>query len=117
MLILTSGELEALEDLHMFRITKVDTNLFEYVYNSLFLVSIPCKNFIPIVSKVDITRYGKENTRYKDNFPKLSAFLLSTAKYLINEGENLTVREVSDLSYPVVSLRAHAAELSRLSIV
>ncbi len=87
-------ELEALEDLHMCRITKVSADLFEYVYSSLFQVSIPCKNFKPIVAKVSISRHGKQNTRYKDSFPRLSSFLLMAATQLINQGEDLTVREV-----------------------
>lgn len=89
------AELEALEELHMFRITKVNADLFEYVYASLFHVSIPCKNFIPTLSAVSITRFNKASTRYKDDFPKLSAFLLKTAQWLISEGDETTVREVS----------------------
>ena len=88
------GELEALEDLHMFRISKVNSNLFEYVYSSLFQVSIPCKNFMPIVTKVNITYYGKPSSRYKDDFPRLSAFFLTSANQYITEGDDLTVREV-----------------------
>lgn len=91
------GELEALEDLHMFRITKVNSNLFEYVYSSLFHVSIPCKNFMPIVTKVNITYHGKQNSRYKDDFPRLSAFLLASANQYITDGDDLTVREVTFL--------------------
>ena len=94
-------ELEALEDLHMCRITKVSADLFEYVYSSLFQVSIPCKNFKPIVGKVSIFRHGKQNTRYKDNFPRLSSFLLMAATQLINQGEDLTVREVC---FPLIRL-------------
>jgi kinetochore protein Spc7/SPC105 len=78
----------------MLRITKVRANLFEYVYASTFLVSIPCTDFCPIVSKVRITRTGQGQIRYKDEFPKLSTFLLASANYLINEGEDLNVREV-----------------------
>ncbi|PPQ73088.1 hypothetical protein CVT26_014738 [Gymnopilus dilepis] len=88
------GELEALEDLHMCRITKVHADLFEYVYGSQFQVSIPCKNFVPVVSKVTITRCGKLNTRYKDDFPRLSTFLMNAAQRLISEGDDLTVREI-----------------------
>ncbi|KAH9487055.1 Kinetochore protein spc7 [Psilocybe cubensis] len=88
------GELEALEDLHRCRITKVNSNLFEYVYSSLFQVSIPCKNFVPIVKKVTITRHGKPETRYKDDYPQLSSFLLNCAKRLIVEGDDMTVREI-----------------------
>ena len=83
----------------MFRITKVNADLFEFVYASLFHVSIPCKNFIPTVSHINITRFGKASTRYKDDFPKLSAFLLKTAQWLVSEGDAMTVREVSCCGY------------------
>ena len=51
-------------------------------------------NFVPVVPKINITRFGKPNTRYKDDFPKLSAFLLSAAQFHVNEGDDLTVRQV-----------------------
>ena len=79
----------------MFRISKVNADLFEFVYASLFRVSIPCKNFIPNVSNISITRFGNASTRYKDDFPKLSPFLLKTAQWLVSEGDATTVREVS----------------------
>ena len=78
----------------MFRTTKVNADLFEFVYAALFHVSIPCKKFIPTVSNISITRFGKASTRYKDNFPKLSTFLLKTAQWLVTEGNATTVREV-----------------------
>ena len=79
----------------MFRITKVNADLFEFVYASLFLVSIPCKKFVPTISNINITRFGKASTRYKDDFPKLSAFLLETAQWLVSDGDATTVRGVS----------------------
>ena len=79
----------------MFKITKVNADLFEFVYASLFHVSIPCKNFIPTVSNIRITRFGKSSTRHKDDFPKLSAFLLKTAQWIVSKGNVTTVREVS----------------------
>ena len=79
----------------MFRITKVNADLFEFVYASLFHISIPCQNFFPNVSNISITRFGNASTRYKDDFPKLSAFLLETAQWLVSEGDVTTVREVS----------------------
>ena len=79
----------------MFRISKVNADLFEFVYASLFHVSIPCKKFIPNVSNISITRFGNASTRYKDDFPKLSPFLLKTAQWLVSEGDATTVREVS----------------------
>jgi kinetochore protein Spc7/SPC105 len=79
----------------MFRATKVNANLFEYVYASQLLVSIPCKNFLPIVKRVEVTRLEKARTRFKDDFPRLSNFLLDTAKQQIVHGKNLAVRQVS----------------------
>ena len=108
------AELEALEDLHNFRTTKVNADLFEYVYASLFHVSIPCKKFIPKVSTISITRYGKASTRYKDDFPKLSAFFLKTAQWLVSEGDKKTVREVgTDFPLP----QKYSPESDRLFIV
>lgn len=87
-------ELEALENLHMFRVTTVKANMFEYVHASTFRVSIPCRNFQPQVSKIDITRFDKASNRYKDDFPQLSAFLLSSAKQLVVESDDNTVRQI-----------------------
>ena len=78
----------------MFRVATVKANLFEYVYASTFRVSIPCRNFQPQVSKVDITSFEKASNRYKDDFPQLSAFLLSSAKQLVVESDDNTVRQV-----------------------
>ncbi|KAF9568515.1 hypothetical protein CPC08DRAFT_625217 [Agrocybe pediades] len=101
------AELEVLEDLHMCRITKVNSKLFEYVYASLFHVSIPCDGFIPNMTKVNITRYGKQSTRYKDDFPQLSAFLLNAANLLITEGDQVTiVHRLSDFWSSCAQLRS-----------
>ncbi|KAF8905455.1 Spc7 kinetochore protein-domain-containing protein [Gymnopilus junonius] len=88
------GELEALEDLHMCRITKVHADIFEYIYASQFHISIPCKHFVPIVTKVTISRSGHQHARHKDDFPRLSAFLMHAAQRLIADGDDLTVREI-----------------------
>ncbi|KAL0576814.1 hypothetical protein V5O48_005184 [Marasmius crinis-equi] len=77
------GELEALENLHMFRAYKVNPSLFEYVYAERFRVVIPCRNYVPLVDKVDITRTPEGRTKSKDDFPRLSAFLLDGAKQIV----------------------------------
>ncbi|KAG5651555.1 hypothetical protein H0H81_008233 [Sphagnurus paluster] len=86
-------ELESLEDLHMFRATKVNAEMFEYIYGGKFSVSIPCKNFVPIVRQVDVTRVDKLRTA-KDNFPRLSDLILQMAKEQIVRGENRTTRQI-----------------------
>ncbi|PPQ62802.1 hypothetical protein CVT24_000496 [Panaeolus cyanescens] len=89
------GELEALEKLHRMRIVKVDSRLFEYIFANRLKVSIPCRNFLPSVNKVSIMRLGKSYLRYKDDFPPLSRFLLSTAQTVIRESDEIvTVRQI-----------------------
>ncbi|KAF9458347.1 Spc7 kinetochore protein-domain-containing protein [Collybia nuda] len=88
------SELEALEDLHMFRATKVSSGTFEYVYASQFRVFIPCKNFVPVMSRVNVSGMEKACNKHKDHFPLLSKFLLDMAKQQIIHGGNLTTRQI-----------------------
>lgn len=78
----------------MFRATKVTSDVFEYVHDSKFRVCIPCHNFMPLVAKVDVTRVDKARTRSKDDFPRLSDFLLNAAKQQVATGDDSTVRQV-----------------------
>lgn len=79
----------------MFRATKVNSDLFEYVYASQLLVSIPCRNFMPMIARVEITRLEKAHPRFKDDFPRLSNFLVDMAKQQIVHRKSLAVRQVS----------------------
>lgn len=87
-------ELEALEDLHRFHITRVDEIVFEYVYASHFRITIPCKNYLPIATSVDITRVGNPMTKAKDDFPKLSNILLQAAKALVHRSRPTSCKKV-----------------------
>jgi len=87
-------ELEVLEDLHMFRVTKVGAEVFEYVFASRFQVSLPCTNFVPIVKRAEVTRLDKTRSKSKDMFPRLSDFLLDMAKEQIVHGNIQTTRQV-----------------------
>ena len=82
----------------MFRVTKVNSNLFEYVYASQLRVSIPCRNFSPIITHVEVAKLEPARSRFKDDFPRLSNFLLDMAKQQVAHGKNLAVRQVSFLS-------------------
>ncbi|KAJ7293774.1 Spc7 kinetochore protein-domain-containing protein [Mycena rebaudengoi] len=87
-------ELNDLQDLHMFRATKVLPDLFEYVYASQFRVSIPCRNFVPIVAKVEISRL--ETSRHlPDDFPALSRFFLDNAtRHITTCGTAISTRQI-----------------------
>lgn len=79
----------------MFRATKVHANLFEYVYASQLVVSIPCDNYKPIVPKMHIKRLDKIKSKLKDDYPRLSDFLLFMARECVIHTETLTIRQVS----------------------
>ncbi|KAF9015040.1 Spc7 kinetochore protein-domain-containing protein [Cyathus striatus] len=87
-------ELEYLEDLHMFRVVKVSVDVFEYIYASQFRVSVPCRDFIPLLKKMDITRLDKARSKFKDDFPIFSDVALNGGKQLFNNGHNITVRKI-----------------------
>lgn len=91
----STDELETLEDLHRFHITKVDENSFEYIYASHFKVVIPCTNFRPISSKVDIIRVGNMTSKPKDDFPKLSHILFQAAITLVRQSKSRSCKEVN----------------------
>ncbi|KAJ7124771.1 Spc7 kinetochore protein-domain-containing protein [Mycena crocata] len=86
------AELTSLQDLHMFRATKVLPELFECEYASQFHVTIPCRDFIPISAKVVITRL-QPSRRLADDFPALSKFFLENATRQIPTG-NVTTRQI-----------------------
>ncbi|KAJ6519385.1 Spc7 kinetochore protein-domain-containing protein [Mycena sanguinolenta] len=85
-------ELNGLQDLHMFRATKVLPELFEYEYAFQFLVSIPCHNFAPIGSKLEISRL-QSSRRLPDDFPVLSRYFLDNAARQIPDGK-VTTRQI-----------------------
>ncbi|KAK0208620.1 Spc7 kinetochore protein-domain-containing protein [Desarmillaria ectypa] len=91
------SELEALEDMHMFHVAKVNSQLFEYVYASEFRVCIPCVNFLPIAQKVEVQMLDAVRFKYKDDFPHLSRFLVSAANHLVHNTDVMTTRQIVHL--------------------
>ncbi|KAJ7462823.1 Spc7 kinetochore protein-domain-containing protein [Mycena galericulata] len=86
-------ELNSLQDLHMFRTTTLLPELFEYEYASQFLISIPCRNFMPINAKVEISRL-QASRGLPDDFPVLSKFFLEHAGRQIPDGPKTTTRQI-----------------------
>ncbi|KIK70415.1 hypothetical protein GYMLUDRAFT_65648 [Collybiopsis luxurians FD-317 M1] len=89
-----NNELEALEDIHMFHVIKARSNVFEYVYASEYHVVIPCRNYSPLTSQIDIVSLPEMRARFKDDLPSLSSFLLNAAKEYIRGSELSTVRQI-----------------------
>ncbi|KAJ7770895.1 Spc7 kinetochore protein-domain-containing protein [Mycena maculata] len=86
-------ELNNLQELHMFRATNVLPDLVEYEYASQFQVSIPCRNFVPVSAKVDISRLQASRS-LPDDFPVLSRYFLNNAGRQIPEGKRTTTRQI-----------------------
>jgi kinetochore protein Spc7/SPC105 len=90
------AELEALEELHMWRTTKVDPKMFEFIYREYFRVTIPCVKFRPVLAKLDITKLENAKLKFKDAYPHLSNFLLRAAKqWIVTSSHDLSAPEVS----------------------
>jgi kinetochore protein Spc7/SPC105 len=91
-------ELETLENIHLWHAVKVHPDQLEFIYASIYRVSIPCVKFRPAVEKLDIRRIDKVALKFKDAFPQLSDFMLRMAKQIIQDGSNTTIREVNSQS-------------------
>jgi kinetochore protein Spc7/SPC105 len=73
---------------------RVDESVFEYLYASHYKVNIPCDKYLPIASRVEITRVDGPTMKIKDDFPKLSNILLQAAKVLIHHSKPVSCKEV-----------------------
>lgn len=92
------NELEALEDLHLTRITRVNTQVFEYIYDSTYCIVVPCSNFVPNVARVSITRLEHARVVAKDDFPKLMNLFVACASQVLDEQRDTTIRQVGLLN-------------------
>ncbi|KAJ3860127.1 Spc7 kinetochore protein-domain-containing protein [Lentinula novae-zelandiae] len=110
------NELQALEDLHMFHISKVQPDLFEFTYASAYHITIPCQDYLPLVDSVDISKLPELYTKYKDEFPVLTNFLLSAAKEYIRDSKASSIRHIiqrlADFWTSTTQIRAQIRQLS-----
>ncbi|KAJ7071434.1 Spc7 kinetochore protein-domain-containing protein [Mycena amicta] len=108
-------EIELLQDLHMLRITKVVPELFEYEYAAQLKVSIPCRDFAPVPSKVKITRLEKRQPQL-DDFPELTKYFFDDATRHIPQGESVSARRIvaslSDYWSSCAQLRSQLFQLT-----
>ncbi|KAF7306544.1 Spc7 domain-containing protein [Mycena indigotica] len=108
-------EIGLLQQLHMLKITKVVPELFEYEYGSQFKVSIPCRQFNPVPSKVKITRI-KPSHQYLDDFPELTKYFFEDAMRHIPRGDHVSTRSIvaslSDYWMACSQLRAQLFQLT-----
>ncbi|KAI8995444.1 Spc7 kinetochore protein-domain-containing protein [Trametes punicea] len=88
-------ELEALHDLHLWRPVKHTADLIEFIYASKYHVSLPCRNYKPILAQATIVRTKHSKLKERDAFPQFTDLMLKTARNLIGEcDEKLEIKQV-----------------------
>ncbi|OSD05882.1 hypothetical protein PYCCODRAFT_1052347 [Trametes coccinea BRFM310] len=88
-------ELEALCDLHLWRPLKHTANLIEFVYASKYHVSLPCKNYKPVLQQATIMRTKQAKLKERDAFPHFTDLIIRTARSLLTESdEKLEIKQV-----------------------
>ncbi|KAI0344137.1 hypothetical protein BDW22DRAFT_1483249 [Trametopsis cervina] len=76
------NELEALEDLHLWRAVKLGSDLKEFLYSSRFRVLIPCVSHKPDVSRLTVERTKASRMKERDEFPELTELMLQCAPHI-----------------------------------
>jgi len=79
-----ADELETLESLHLWRAVKVHPDWLEFIYASMYRVSIPCVKFKPVVHELDIRRLDHVTTKFKGWIEKLN---VDATGQLVHRGE------------------------------
>ncbi|OJT06038.1 Kinetochore protein spc7 [Trametes pubescens] len=91
-------ELEALQDLHLWRAVKHTSDLVEFLYASKYHVSLPCRNFKPVLSQATIMRTKQSRLKERDAFPQFTDLVVKTAGALLAErNEKLEIKQVIEL--------------------
>lgn len=88
------AELDALEQINLWRVAKVGPQLFDLVYASLFRVTVPCEKFSPIFPKIEITRTKVPPPRFRDHFPIFTDTTMRVAQQRARSMQNLGVKHV-----------------------
>ncbi|KAI0639064.1 Spc7 kinetochore protein-domain-containing protein [Trametes polyzona] len=88
-------ELEALQDLHLWRATRYTPSLVELTYASKYHVSLPCKNFAPLLQQATVSRTKQSRVKERDAFPQFTDLVVKTANSLVREcSEKSQIKEV-----------------------
>ncbi|TCD62040.1 hypothetical protein EIP91_007535 [Steccherinum ochraceum] len=88
-------ELEALEDLHMWRCAKLSADSVELVYASRYEVTIPCDDFKPIPSRVNVQKVKGFQLKERSTFPQLMQLMLEGAPLLVRSSQaNMSLQQI-----------------------
>jgi len=104
-------KLDALQELHLWRATRIAPDMTQFTYAARYTVSIPCIRFKPVPSKVTISRLAPPLHKRRDPYPHLSDLTLHTAQARVSAMKGgITNRQIlqflSDFWTSVVQLRS-----------
>ena len=93
-------ELEALQELHLWRPIKQTADLVEFVYGSKYQVSLPCRRYKPLLAQATVTRTKQSKLKERDAFPQVTELIVRTAQSLIAEcNEKLEIKQVRPVQW------------------
>ena len=111
----STDELEALQDMHMWRLTKIESAYAELVYTSRYQVCIPCKNFRPLLDDVTISPAKDLRAKERDAFPQLTALTLQQAHAVLLDRQCKNIRMVRGTGVRLCTTADLRRRYSRLS--
>ncbi|TFK57607.1 hypothetical protein OE88DRAFT_1619174 [Heliocybe sulcata] len=88
-------ELESIQSLHFWRASKLGPDLVELIYDSRYLVSIPCTKFRPRTKDLIVTRLTDPSTRRRDDFPKLTEYSFKVGMHQVMTDKMVNVRQIA----------------------
>jgi hypothetical protein len=87
-------ELASLEELHLWHTSRVQPDLYEFVYASRFHVHIPCVGFKPLKNQIRITKAKDMPLRPKDQFPRFTDLMMQVAQQRFVSSPNVGIKQV-----------------------
>ncbi len=87
-------ELASLEALHLWHTSRVQADLFEFIYASRFHVYIPCVEYKPLKDQIRITKTKDKRHGLKDQFPRFTDFTIQVAHQQFASFSGLGVKQV-----------------------
>ncbi|KAH9178909.1 hypothetical protein EDB89DRAFT_2063822 [Lactarius sanguifluus] len=109
-------ELASLEELHLWHTSRIQPDLFEFVYASRFRVHIPCVGFKPLRGQIRIAKTEDMPLRLKDQFPRFTDLTIQVAQQRLASSPNLGIKQIvqglGDFWSGCAQLRAHFTFLS-----
>jgi kinetochore protein Spc7/SPC105 len=94
MLKMQLDELEALQDLYMFKALRVTPDVFEYVLATQYQVTIPCNDFVPRNDLIGARYLPSAKAKFKDDYPRLTSFFVDSLQHRIRHSRAVSIKQI-----------------------